>query len=515
MNRDGARKSIWQQEIKSFSAAQDLAGIFDVAIVGGGITGVSTAYNLQKSGKTCVLLEAANIGFGTSGGTTAHINDFFDTTFSKAINDFGQENAELFKECGSDAIRIIETNIQENGIECDFEKKSAHLFALDEKQSRQLEDLVDGAQKVGYRMSYIDAISFPFPFKKAVEIQNQAQFHPINYIKALCEIFLKSGGVIIEDCVCESHDEQDELVILSTSQGLIKAKNLVYATHTPPGLNVLHFRNAPYRSYAMAFTLKNHQYPNELGYDLEDPYHYYRTHEIDGERLLIAGGEDHKTGHAANTGECFSKLENYARTYFDVGKVKYSWSSQYYESVDGLPYIGVLPGSKGKIYTATGFGGNGMPFGSLSSKIITDLILIGSNKYEKLFSPSRIKPVAGFADFVKEQVTVVADFVKDKLFAEKIGSLAEITGGEAKVVKYEGEMFAVYRENSGRMHILKSTCPHAKCEVRWNSAEISWDCPCHGSRFNVNGKMLTGPSVKDLIKVEEEDLRGEATFAPL
>lgn len=506
MNRDGARKSIWQQEIKSFSSAPNLAGIFDVAIVGGGITGVSTAFNLQKLGKSCILLEAANIGFGTTGGTTAHLNDFFDTTFTKAIRDFGQENAELFKECGGDAMRIIETNIRENGIDCDFQKKNAHLFALDEKQVSKLDDIVDGAQKVGYRMNFIEETSFPLPYKKAVEIQNQAQFHPIKYIKALCEIFLKTGGAIIQDCVCESHDEEDDFVILTTSQGLIKAKNLVYATHIPPGINVLDFMNAPYRSYAMGFTLNNLQYPKELGYDLEDPYHYYRTHEIDGEQLLIAGGEDHKTGHAEDTGECFSKLENYVRNYFDVDKSVYSWSSQYYESVDGFPYIGVLPGSSGKVFTATGFGGNGMTFGSLSSKIISDLILIGSNKCEKLFSPARIKPVAGFVDFVKEQVNVVSDFVKDKLFAERIESLVEIGGGEAKVVKYEGEMFAVYKENSGRMHILKSTCPHAKCEVRWNSAEISWDCPCHGSRFNMNGKMLTGPSIKDLEKVEKETI---------
>lgn len=503
MNRDGARKSVWQQEIKVFSSDSYTANIFDVAIVGGGITGVSTAFNLQNSGKSCILLEAANIGFGTSGGTTAHLNDFFDTSFAEAISDFGQVNAELFKECGSEAMHIIETNIRENAIDCDLEKKSAHLFALDEKQVRQLKDIVEGARKVDYRMKYINEISFPITFKKAVEIPNQGQFHPIKYIKALCEIFLKSGGVIIEDCVCESHDEQDEMVILATSQGPVKAKKVVYATHIPPGINLLHFMNAPYRSYALAFTLNNHQYPKELGYDLEDPYHYYRTHEINGEQLLIAGGEDHKTGQAEDTGECFSKLENYVRNFFDVDKVKYSWSSQYYEPVDGLPYIGVLPGSNGKVFTATGFRGNGMMFGSLSSRIIADLILTGSSKYEKLFSPSRIKPMAGFADFKKEQATVVADFVRDKIFAERIGSLAEIRGGEAKVVKYEGEIFAVYRETSGRLHILKSTCPHAKCEVRWNSAEISWDCPCHGSRFNVNGKMLTGPSVKGLTKAEE------------
>ena len=506
MNRDGARKSIWQQELKTFSSVIPTTDIFDVAIIGGGITGVSTAFNLQKSGKSCILIEASNIGFGTSGGTTAHLNDFFDTSYAEAIRDFGEAEARLFMECGKEAMQLIESNIRENGIDCDLERKDAHLFALDEKQVSQLDELVDGARAVGFQMDYIDEIQFPIPFKKAVKIPNQGQFHPIKYIKALAEVFIRSGGAIIEDCICESHDEQEESVLLKTSQGLIRAKNVVYATHIPPGVNLLHFSNAPYRSYAMAFTLKSGNYPTVLGYDLEDPYHYYRTHEVDGQTLLIAGGEDHKTGHATDTGTCFSRLENYVRNYFEVDQVIFSWSSQYYEPVDGFPYIGVLPGSGGRIYTATGFRGNGMMLGSLSSRIIADLILTGSSKYEKLFSPSRIKPIAGFTAFVKEQASVVSDFVKDKLFVERIGSLAEIDESEAKVVSFDGEKFAVYKEAGGRMHILKSTCPHAGCEVRWNNAEISWDCPCHGSRFNINGRLLTGPSVEGLVRVQEEEL---------
>src|SRR5690606_7616883 len=269
------------------------------------------------------------------------------------------------------------------------------------------------------------------------------------------------------------------------------------------GVNILHFMNAPYRSYAMAFTLRNELYPQELGYDLEDAYHYYRTHEINEKKVLIAGGEDHKTGHSEDTGERFSKLENYVRTHFQVDQVLYSWSSQYYESVDGFPYIGVLPGSKGNIYTATGFRGNGMMFGSLSSKIISDLILTGSNIYENLFNPARIKPIAGFNDFVKEQATVISDFVKDKLITKHIASLGDITEGSAKVGTYERSYDAIYKEQGRKLHIVKRTCPHAQCEVRWNSVVISWDCPCHGSRFNINGKLLTAPAVSGLQKMNE------------
>ncbi|MDQ0593874.1 Rieske Fe-S protein [Chryseobacterium ginsenosidimutans] len=180
------------------------------------------------------------------------------------------------------------------------------------------------------------------------------------------------------------------------------------------------------------------------------------------------------------------------------------WSSQYYEPVDGMPYIGKLPGSNGNIYVSTGFRGNGMMFGTITSQILSDLIIEGSNKYEKLFDPARIKPIAGFSNFVKEGISVAVDFVKDKIFSEKIASLNELKEGEAKVIQYEGESYAVYKEARGKLHILKSTCPHTKCEVRWNSAEISWDCPCHGSRFNVNGKLLTAPAVNNLQRITPE-----------
>ncbi|MFP3598605.1 FAD-dependent oxidoreductase [Chryseobacterium sp. SIMBA_029] len=502
MNRDGARKSIWQEEIKKFSSEPDFGKIYDVAIVGAGITGISTAVRLQKEGQKCIVLEASNIGFGTTGGTTAHLNDFFDTTYDQAIKDFGLQNAKLLKYVGIEAKNIIRNYIREFNISCDFETRPAYLFALDEKQEKRLDDILKGASQVGHSMTVTDDIPFPFAFKKAAIIPDQGQFHPIKYIRNLAEAFITLGGVLVEDCLCLSHEELDDLIVLQSGKGSVKARSVIYATHIPPGINVLHLMNAPYRSYAIAFTLNGDDHPQELGYDLTEPYHYYRTQKINGENLLIAGGEDHKTGHAGDTGECFSKLENYVREHFDVDTAVYSWSSQYYEPADGLPYIGVLPGSNGKIYTATGFRGNGMIFGTITSQILGDLILTGSSKYKELFEPGRIKPMAGFTNFVKEQANVVFDFVKDKLFAEKINSLTELTAGEAKVVKFEGESYAVYKEAEGKLHLLKSTCPHAKCEVRWNSAELSWDCPCHGSRFNVNGKMLTGPTVKDLQRIE-------------
>lgn len=501
MYRDGARKSIWQEEIKKNHSTFDNEHIFDVAIVGGGITGVTTAHQLQSAGKNCILLEAHNIGFGTTGGTTAHINDFFDTTFKEAISKFGLNNARLLKEAGREAINIVAQNVLRHNMDCDFQIKDAHLFALDEKQEKRLADIVDGAEQVGYAMHYINHIDYPFAFRKAVHIKDQAQFHPVKYLNALCTIFTAEGGQIQEDCTCISHEEQEEYVSLETSMGPINARQVIYATHTPPGINLLHFTTAPYRSYVIAFTLKNGIYPEPFGYDLEEPYHYYRTHVINGKKVLIAGGEDHKTGHADDTGACFSNLENYCREHFNVDTVAYSWSSQYYEPADGMPSIGKLPGSEGRIYVATGFRGNGMTFGSLSAAILSDLILSGSSKYEKLFNPSRFKPTAGFTNFIKEAASVVHDIIMDKITMEHIDSLGAIRPGDAKVVRLDGASYAAYREQDGKIHLLKSTCPHAACEVRWNNAELSWDCPCHGSRFNVNGQLLNAPSTSGLKRI--------------
>lgn len=506
MFRDGARKSIWQEEIKRFSSEAGLETVFDVAVIGAGITGTSTALKLQEEGKRCILLEAANIGFGTTGGTTAHLNDFFDTTYSEVISNFGQESAELLYKAAIDALNIIRINIQKYNIDCDFEDKTGYLFALDEKQQKQLKDLVEGASKVGHRMSYTHEIPFPIPFQEAVMIPGQAQFHPIKYIRGLCEAFLNLGGLIFEDCRCKEYTEEDGIIRLQTEKGIIKARNLVYATHIPTGVNVLHFMNAPYRSYALGFTLKSGHYPNAVGYDLYDPYRYYRTHEINGRKMIIAGGEDHKSGHADDTEQCFKNLESYLRQYFDIDEIVYSWSSQYFEPADGLPYIGRMPGAGDNVFVSTGFRGNGMMFGTITSKIISDLITEGKSEYEELFDPKRIKPVAGFGNFVKEGADVVFSFIKDKIFKDKLESLTKIKEEEGEVVKYEGESYALYKEANGRMHILKSACTHVQCEIRWNNAEKTWDCPCHGSRFNINGKVLNAPAVKDLQRLDPEEL---------
>ena len=504
MKRDGACISLWQHNVGNYTSTTQVlpTGIADVIIVGGGITGISTAIQLQKAGKKCIVLEAHNIGFGTTGGTTAHLNTVLDSPYTTIIQNFGQEGAQIVANATKEAIAHVKSNVEEFNIDCEFKEVPGFLFSQDEKQSKELEEIYEATSSVGVGISYVEAIPVPIPFEKAVTFPGQAQFHPIKYLYGLAQAFESLGGIIIQSCRVTEVEEKDVLHV-HTTHGLLESRYVVYATHTPIGVNVLHFRAAPYRSYALAAKLKNGLYPDAEIYDMYDPYHYYRTQDVEGEKYLIVGGEDHKTAHEANSKFCFHNLESYVRNHFEVESVPFKWSSQYYESVDGLPYIGHLPGGAETVYIATGYGGNGITFSNIAALEISSRILYGTSKYNNLFDPSRIK-LAGLSNFVKEQVDVAVQFIGKWFSVKDMDGLAELAPGDAKVVKYEGNSIALYKDEEGNLHAVSPSCTHVHCSVAWNTAEKSWDCPCHGSRFSFDGEVLTAPASKGL---EAVDLR--------
>ena len=500
MQRDGALTSLWQFQVPEYSSAKAPVTdtVFDVLIVGGGMTGLATALQLQKAGKKCLLAEAHTIGFGTSGGTTAHLNTFMDSSYADVEKNFGETNAQLLLKAATAAIDLVKNNIAAHGIDCGFSEQPGYVYSKDEKQTEELNKIYEASTKAGCLVAYADSIPVPDDFIKALRYDNQAQFHPSQYLYGVAKAFEAAGGVLLQHCRITDVTATDDRLEVESSMGNLVAKNLVYATHIPPGVNLLHFRCPPYRSYVMAVTLKDDHYPQGLAYDMLDPYHYYRTQEVGGQKYLIAGGEDHKTAHHDNTEECFDTLESYLRERFSIDEIAFKWSSQYYEPADGLPYIGHLPGNPETVFVATGFGGNGMTYSHVSALLLTGLIVNGKSEYEDLFNPARVKPVAGFENFVKEAADVVARFIGDRFTKEKIAHLSEIAPGEAKLVKYEGESIALYKDEQGLLHAVNPACTHINCMVGWNSAEQSWDCPCHGSRFSVDGEMLTGPARKDL-----------------
>jgi len=502
LTRDGILQSLWQQTIadslRPVKVGDEGADrIWDVLIVGGGITGLTTALLLQEAGLACAIAEAHTVGFGTTGGTTAHINTMLDTPYHTIESNFGTSGAEIAANASRAARDLIARNVSNYQIACDFEYKEGILFAQTEKEATELEKIYAASRRAGVEVEQISHIPVPLEFQIAISYHKQAQMHPLNYVYALADRFTNNGGVILEHTRVVDSTRNGDLHQIETTDRPLKSRRIVYATHIPPGLNVLHLRCAPYRSYVLAAQLADNNYPGDLAYDMQEPYHYFRTHVIKDTPYLIIGGEDHKTGHGAPN-NAFQTLEAYARTHFQVSSIDYRWSAQYFEPADGLPYIGELPGADEETYVATGFSGNGILFGSFSGLLLADLILGRENPSEKLFSPSRIKPIAGFTNFVRENADVAYRFVSDRIGIEQLDALVEMAPGTGAVVNYEQEKIALYKSPDGNVSALSPVCTHAGCIVTWNDAEKSWDCPCHGGRYDVYGTVLTGPPRKNL-----------------
>jgi glycine/D-amino acid oxidase-like deaminating enzyme/nitrite reductase/ring-hydroxylating ferredoxin subunit len=502
IQRDGKNKSLWQHSAEQFVPMHKASSskLYDVVIVGGGITGITTALQLQQSGKECLVLEAHSLCFGTTGGTTAHLNTLLDTPYTTISKNFGEENAQLVAKAARSAINLVKDNISAYAIDCGFKETPAYLFSQDMDQTKELQEILEASSKAGLQVSYTNHLPIAVPFNKIMKVEKQARFSPVQYVLALARAFEHAGGSIVQQCrVMDT--KGDDTITVETSKGSYQARVVIFATHIPIGVNLLHFRCQPYRSYAMAVRLENDKYPEGLIYDMYDPYHYFRTQEVNGQQYLIAGGEDHRTGTEENTEQCFRKLEAYIRQYFNVEEISYQWSSQYYEPADGLPYIGHLPGHPNNMLVASGFGGNGMTYSHVAAQLLTDIVLGNGTPYLQLFNPNRIKPVAGFANFIKNNAVVTKELLSKLLPAEKLKELSGLANNEGHVVKHDNHKVALYKDEEGNVHALNPNCTHIDCQVCWNGTEQSWDCPCHGARFNYDGEVLNGPAIEQLEKI--------------
>ncbi|QJB39364.1 FAD-dependent oxidoreductase [Chitinophaga oryzae] len=499
IQRDAHTVSLWQDHAGGYNSINkaDPEKTYDVIIAGGGITGITTAFLLQNAGRNCLVVEAANLGYGTTGGTTAHLNTLLDVPYDTIQKNFGKEGARQVREATAEAIQLIKHHIDRFDIRCGFEYADAYMFAQTDREAGALKDITEATLMAGADVSGVDRVPLPLAAKKAIKVTGQAKFNPLPYIQRLATAFEHMGGTILQQSRVTAVQD-DETILVITTQGSFHCRQFVYATHIPPSVNLLHLRCVPYRSYVVAATLADNNYPEDLSYDMQQPFHYYRTQMVEGQRYLIVGGEDHKTGHQENTETCFRKLEAHVRELFNVEDIRYRWSAQYYEPADGIPYIGRLPGQTGEIYVATGFSGNGMVYGTVSALLLKRLLLGLHSDYIKLFDPSRIKPVAGFNTFVPHNADVVKQLASRLFPAEKLEQLAGLAPGEGKLVNYEGSKIALYKDEQGGLHAVDPVCTHLGCEVHWNQAERSWDCPCHGARYSVDGQVLNTPAGKGL-----------------
>ena len=492
--RANERSPLWSEGVNLPSLpplTKDLT--VDVAIVGGGITDLTAALLLRRAGKNVAVLERHGVSAGVTGRTTAHLTEALDTRYHMIKRDFGERGARLAALGTRQAIDRIAAFVRDEKIECDHSVVPGYLFSETEDDVAALEKERDAAQAAGLYVELTRGAPLPFKVAAALRFPNQAQIQPTAYLKGMTRSFLQAGGKVFEGTSVTSI-EDGELCHLMTSQGTVSARAVIVAAHAPLTRVALQTKVAHYNSYVIAFP---GSLPRALFWDTEDPYHYLRSARIGGTDYIVIGGEDHKTGQETRTEERYESLVRYARSRFGVTSATHTWSSEVLEPVDGLPYIGKSPGQE-NVYVATGYSGNGITFGTLAGIMLDQAVRGQDHPLTALLAPSRFKPLASAHDYLTENIDFPLHFVGDRLKPADASSVDEVGRGEGKLVRCGAEKLAVYRDANGKVHALSPVCTHLGGHVHWNSAEKSWDCPCHGARFGIDGSVLHGPALTPL-----------------
>jgi glycine/D-amino acid oxidase-like deaminating enzyme/nitrite reductase/ring-hydroxylating ferredoxin subunit len=478
----------------------------DACVVGAGIAGMSTAYLLARGGMKVVVLDDGEIASGQTQVTTAHLSNEIDDRYAEIERMHGADGARMAAESHTAAIDLIESISNREGIDCDFFRLDGYLFKDPSQPSDVLEQEFHAARRT--EIVEVEQISRApldsFDTGPCLRFGGQGQFHPLKYLAGLAEAITRYGGRIY----CHTHAKSIQGGIpgkVATANGpSVVAKALVVATNTPVNdLIAIHTKQAPYMTYVTGLRVPAGAIHRGLFWDTLDPYHYVRLQpEEDGSHeILIVGGEDHKTGQADDAHERFARLEAWARARFPLaGEVVYHWAGQVMETVDGLAYIGRNPMDKENVYIATGDSGMGMTHGTIAGMILSDLIQGKENRWAKLYDPSR-SPLRSPMQYVKENLNVAAQYASWVTPGE-VGSAEEVRAGHGAILRQGLRKVALYRGESGGLVKLSATCPHLKCIVDWNDAEKTWDCPCHGSRFSPEGKVLNGPANRDLERLD-------------
>ena len=493
----------------------------EVVIVGGGLAGLSVAYCLSQTGMKVVVVEDGDIGSGETGRTTAHLVTCLDDRYYHLEKVFGKEKTQLIAESHQLAIEFVQRTVRKEKIDCRFECLDGYLFLHPSDNKDSLEREYLAAIAAGVRVVTVDEVPGLLHKQKALRFMAQAQFHPLEYLQGLCKAITENGGKVYTGTHATDIDHEG----ITTSDGFtVKAKHIVVATNSPVNNRFTMFeKEYAYRTYVIGALVKKDLLPKALWWDTGDfesnpkvpPYHYIRWHPYNDQYdLLVSGGEDHPTGDTSKTEiaeeDRYRLVEAWTRKNFPIEEVVYQWSGQILEPMDGIAFIGRNPYDRDNVYIVTGDSGNGMTHCSFAGLLITDLINGRENKWEELYSPSRFT-LKESAPAFKHLINDSLSLLKEMLTFNGSEELSTVAIGEGKIMSLQNDPFGVYRDVTGGLNIVSAKCTHLKCGVKWNADELSWDCPCHGSRFTYEGKVINGPANFDLDAYHYDEINNQVT----
>ncbi|WP_353948289.1 FAD-dependent oxidoreductase [Sporolactobacillus sp. Y61] len=482
----------------------------ETLVVGGGITGITAAYVLASRGMKVTLIDAAQLASGTTGYTTAKITAQHGLIYNELLAHIGQEKAQLYYHANSEALEWIRQMVLNHDLRCDFTQHPAFVYATTDKEAKEIEKEKEAYDLLGIPGSLKQKINLSMNIKNALEMPDQAQFHPLMYLHFLIAELVRMGVSIYEQTLAVDLDERPSPVVHTREGFAIHCRDVLICSHFPFYDNRFYFsRMYPERSYLMACET-DQPFPDGMYISASDPKRSLRSLSLSGKKGVLVGGENHKTGRGESTDIHYQRLEGFANAVLGENRKMAFWSAQDYTTVDKIPYIGRMAKNRPHVYVAAGFRKWGMTTGTLAANLLADLLLERNNPYTDLFSPARFEADPMIKRFFIENSAVAGNLIKGKI--ERGGSLDDLGSDQGAVIHFNGKRAGAYKRLDDRLTIVDTTCPHMGCEVNWNQGERTWDCPCHGSRFRATGEVIDGPAqepLKQLYSEKRKDTEGD------